>query len=304
MSCTRINIVGCGRVGKTIGYLLKDNNLVQVDGILNKSFSSANDATKFIGQGKACISLDDLPLAEIYFITTRDDAIQHVCDQLVSKKLLKPGSIIVHCSGSLTSGVLASAKLLNCYTASIHPIKSFAHPEFSIKNFNGTYCAIEGDEEATIHITRLFEKIGGIVFKIKKDAKKLYHAAGVLANNYLVTLHHLAVNAYNKSGVDHETASKITSMLMKDALQNLQGLDHTKALTGPLQRGDVQTIKNHVSALAEDKRTKKIYTALGFATLELTKHSEKTKNELMEALALDAAQSTDILDTAKIRSRL
>lgn len=283
MSQLIINFIGCGRLGKTVAKLIKLKNLAMICGIVNRSKESAQQAVEFIGAGTAYSSIKELPKADIYFITTSDDAIQPSCSELAASGLLNHDTIVLHCSGSLTSDVLESAKNLGSHTASIHPIKSFASPE-CIDQFKDAYCAIEGDDSALSELIPIFEKMGGIVFRIHKEKKQYAHIAGVIANNYLVTLHHCALQCYEVAGVDEKIAKKIVSMLMTDALNNINLFSYEKALTGPIQRGDTETIDNHIMALSQTNLVKNIYSALGIETLSLTHHSETKKEELKKIL--------------------
>ena len=278
----RVNFIGCGRLGKTLGKLLKVSGQATIQGIVSSSIKSASEAVKFIGGGRACEKIEDLPQADIYIIATRDDLIQNVSSQLSQANILKSKNIVLHCSGSLSSDILESVKKHNCLIASIHPIKSFANSEEAVQSFSGTFCAVEGDAEAISVITTLFEKMGGNVFEINKEKKSLYHSAGVIANNYLVTLHYYAVQSYIASGVDEKIAKKIVSMLMNDALNNLKDLPHTAALTGPIQRGDTQTVVKHMAAYNNNSIVKNIYSFLGQGTLAITKHSDHIKEEFKD----------------------
>ena len=104
MPRTQVNFIGCGRLGKTIASLLVKNQAATIRGVVNSSLASSNKAIQFIGQGKAFEKISKLPPADIYFITTHDDIIQRVCDELAIA--LKSGAIVVHCSGALSSDVL------------------------------------------------------------------------------------------------------------------------------------------------------------------------------------------------------
>lgn len=283
-----INIIGCGKLGKTVGKLFQINQLGSIAGILNASKASSLDAVKFLGAGSACQALDDLPMADIYFITTRDDSISSIATQLEKTKKLTPSSTVLHCSGSLTSDALLPVKNSGASICSIHPIKSFANPVQAVDTFKGTYCAVEGDQPAVSVVSDLFQKIGGIILPIVKDKKAIYHTGGVIANNYLVTLHHHATQCYVDTGIEEETAKKIVSMLMNDALSNLKMLNHKQSLTGPIQRGDTSTVNNHLRALNADPRfypTKDIYKAMGKGTVALTSHGIDTRKQLEDILA-------------------
>ncbi|MCD6040344.1 MAG: uncharacterized protein K0S27_1744 [Gammaproteobacteria bacterium] len=279
-----INCIGCGRVGKSILKLIVNNQLGEIKGIVNQSIESAEQATQFIGQGTALKHVEDLLPSKIYFIAAHDGAIEKICRELSRKNLLPSEAIIVHFSGSLSSDALLSARDSKCLIASVHPIKSFAHPEAVVNNFLDTYCAIEGDEQATLILKRLFENMGGIVFNIKKKYKAHYHAAMVMANNYLTTLHYHTVKNLEKTGIEINISKKLVSMLMSDSLKNINTLNYEAALTGPIQRGDTGTVARHIEALQHDLITKAIYLALGKGTLSLIDHASPIMEEFQRIL--------------------
>lgn len=279
-----INFIGAGHLGKTLGHLLLKSKLVTIGGICTRSSLSTQSAIQFIGGGHYCSSISNLLAADITFITTNDDSIQDVCEELAHNPYLKSGSIILHCSGSLTSDILHSVSKRGCFVASIHPMRSFAEPELSIQHYQGTYCAMEGDGHAITVLDSLFKNIGSITYSIDKTKKSLYHAAGVFSSNYLITLAQQALDCLYESGVETEIAIPLICSLMKGSIKNLEKtLSPKQALTGPIQRGDVLTIKKHLEALPHEDR-KNLYSSLGKATLILTAHQQEVKEAIELAL--------------------
>lgn len=275
-----LNIIGAGRLGTTLGYLFHTQGLLDVVGVHNRSEASSRQAIDFIGAGtyKALIP------ADITLIATPDDAIEEACAFLCRSNAIKPGAIVFHCSGSRTSDSLAEVKLHGAYTASIHPMKSFADPNLSILNFNGTYCAIEGDEDALQLLEPLFREIGAITYKVRKEQKALYHAAGVFASNYLVTLYDQAMECMTRAGVDDAMAASVMIHLMKGTLANLETSRSAKtSLTGPLKRGDVATIQSHLKSM-ETPQQKALYAQLAQASFHLTDHPQQLLSLLQAAL--------------------
>lgn len=285
-----INIVGCGKLSKTIAKLLLAQQLIDLKGVVNSTYESAKKAICYLGSGDAYQHISELPSADIYLITTPDSLIKQTALHLQETKKNHASAIIAHCSGSLSSDELLIANTGTSHVASIHPIKSFAEPDEAIRTFSGTYCAIEGDKYACAVLKRLFEKIGAHVFSINKYDKKIYHAGSVIANNYLVTLHHHATQCYIQAGIEERTAISIASMLMTDSLNNLKQLTHQQALTGPIQRGDIAIIEQHLSAFnqANSTKLKDLYTTLGLNTVELTSHADDIKKALLIALKKQA----------------
>lgn len=274
-----INIVGAGKVGKTIGRLMVQHNVATIGGIYTRTQQSAKQALAFIGAGTYYPTLDNMPYADVTFITTPDDHIAATLAAL-NHNNIKSGNIFVHCSGVLTAEILTAVKAHGGLVASMHPMRSFALPATAVANFSGTYCAMEGDAPALKIIAPLFTALGAIVYQIAQEKKTLYHAAGVFASNYLVTLADQATQCLYETGVDKDMAFKIIISLMQGTLVNLEKtLSTQEALTGPLQRGDRLTIKNHLAVLT-DNNTKLLYAALGKATLDLTAHDSAIKKEL------------------------
>lgn len=277
-----VNFIGCGKLGKTIAKLLQTHQAATIFGIVNTSLTSSQIAIDYVGHGKAYAKIQDLPAADVYFITSKDDAIEKIAQALAP--YIPSKAIVLHCSGSLTSDILNKLKEKNAYVASIHPVKSFAHPDKAYLSFAGTYCAIEGDIQAQKILTPLFEIIGGRLFSIQKEVKAIYHAANVFANNYFVALHYLANECFRIAKVDADIAKELTSKMMLDGLNNLTEFPHQQALTGPIQRADANTINHHMQALMPYPLLENAYSVLGQAALTLTSHSDFIKQEITTLL--------------------
>ncbi len=278
-----MNIIGAGNVGKTLGKLFFTRELVHIAGIINQSPDSTSQAIRFIGSGQAYTAIKDMPAADITLITTADDSIARICLELC-KTDIKPGSIVMHCSGTLSSDVLIALKARGALIASVHPLRSFADPERSFEQYAGTYCAMEGDEGALRVIKPLFTAIGSMVFMVNKEKKAVYHTAGVYACNYLVTLAEQATRCLEEAGLDNSLATDIMLSLMQGTLFNLQqSRSPEKSLTGPIQRGDIATIQAHLAMITEQNQ-RALYAALGKATVELSAHDIQTKQNIAQTL--------------------
>jgi predicted short-subunit dehydrogenase-like oxidoreductase (DUF2520 family) len=282
-----VNIIGAGHVGKTLGHLLVKHQLVSIGAICNASEASTLSAIAFIGQGKYCSDIVELPPADMTFITTPDDFILATSEELSKNRLIKSGSIVIHCSGSLTSDALVLMRERGCYVASVHPMRSFARPELSVAQYSGTYCALEGDSEALFEIRNLFNAIGSNCYEINKKKKSSYHAAGVFASNYLVTLAQQALLCMNDAGVEDDISMHVITNIMRGTVSNLeQTLSPIQSLTGPIKRGDVLTIEKHMESFTNMEQ-KDLYAALGNATLHLTNHDLAKKKQIVDALVID-----------------
>lgn len=272
----RINFIGAGRVGKTIAKQIVDSKVATVQGVCNRSLESGKKAIAFIGQGKAFSGIQELPPADVTFITTYDDVITNCCQNLTKSRNLKIGSVILHCSGSFSSDLLISLKEKNCYIASVHPMRSFSVP-FDMNRDYTNYCTFEGDDAALNLLSRLFKTMNYSIHPIDKKNKSIYHAAGVFASNYLVTLFESALFCLKNAGITKENGFKIILNLMKNTIDNLEFAQSTETvLTGPISRGDLEVIGNHLQALSKTNLME-LYKVLGLSTLTLTNLSDSKK---------------------------
>ncbi|QHG92287.1 DUF2520 domain-containing protein [Coxiella endosymbiont of Amblyomma sculptum] len=269
----KINFIGAGRVGKTIAKQIVDKKAAVIQGVHNLSLESAKEAITYIGQGMAFKSIRELPSSDITFITTYDDAIADCCQDLAKSCNLKRGSIVLHCSGSLSSDLLTSVKKRDCYIASVHPMRSFLIPPKN-KNSDRVYsCTFEGDKKSLSLLSSLFGMINYSIYPINKQDKSICHIASVFASNYLVTLYDKSLSCLKNSEITEEDGFEIILNLMKSTLDNLEFSRSTsKSLTGPISRGDLGTIKRHLQKLsnANNLEIKKLYQVLGFSTVTLT----------------------------------
>ena len=112
--------------------------------------------------------------------------------------------------------------------------------------------------------------VGAEPFDLADERRVLYHAAAVVASNYLVTLASIAEDLFARAGLPVDSALPAFLPLMQGALDNMRAHGTVAALTGPLSRGDVATVAAHLDALVRQAPDDlAIYGALGRATLPL-----------------------------------
>jgi predicted short-subunit dehydrogenase-like oxidoreductase (DUF2520 family) len=271
-----LNIIGCGKVGKTLGRLWTANGPFVVQDVLNRSIDSAERAISFMGCGNPVRGYDELRPADIYMIAASDDQIRNCCEALVRSGKLSPDAIVFHCSGALGSVELQSARRQGAAAASVHPIRSFAAPEQVASHFAGTYCGVEGDQRALEALTAGLSSIGALTVRIEGDSKIIYHSAAVFACNYLVTLLDVAQQAYMKSGIPPDDALRLMEPLVRETVDNVFRCGPLDALTGPIARGDAATVvRQYRSVTAWNKRYGMVYKLLGKLTAALNRRRMK-----------------------------
>ena len=245
-----ISIIGCGKLGRSLGRLWTQSAVARIADVLNRSAASSEDAVRFIGAGRAASSLATLKKNAIYLIGTGDGDIATSCAQLAATSgLIDETTTVFHCSGALNSGYLQAARARGAAVASIHPVKSFALPELVVNDFAGTFCGVEGDARALAVLLPLFEAIGAVIVPIDGERKVLYHSAAVMASNYLVTLLDAACALYAEAGIGPATALAMLAPLTRGTLENVLQAGPEAALTGPIARGDMETVARQQAAL-------------------------------------------------------
>jgi len=246
-----LSIIGGGKVGKSLGRLWALHGTFTIQQILNRSLQSATQAVEFIGEGQATPDFSSLRAADIYMIATPDSQIAACSEALAHIGHIRSGTIIFHCSGALSSGELHRLQEQGAAVASIHPIRSFADPSHVVENFAGTYCGAEGGVNALAVLNEGFSAIGGRIIPLNTEGKILYHSAAVFACNYLVTLLDVAQQTYVQSGIQKDIALQLMEPLVRETVDNVFRLGTGKALTGPIARGDKETVRKQADVLGK-----------------------------------------------------
>jgi len=282
-----VNLIGPGRLGKALATSLIHTGEHTLLGVYHPNIARAQQASKALGQGTPVDSLAALSKADITLITCPDDVIPSLVKQLAAAAVITPGSIVMHLSGILSSDILMPLKKQGACIASLHPLKAFretTYPETTA--FQNIHCALEGDSNAIKTLTPLWQAMGAHVFTLSSDKKASYHAAAVMASNYLVTLAAEAMSLFKASGVSQAHAQTICLELMQTSLDNLKQTDTpAEALTGPLVRGDIETIKQHLNTMSS-KTTNDLYCAAGLATLPLVDLDNESMSALKQCLSI------------------
>lgn len=265
----RLNLIGAGHVGRVLGRLFAASGAFQVQDVLTRSQASAAVAVAFMGAGRAVAELAAMDDAEVWLLAVGDDQIGPVCDALARARHMQ-GATVFHCSGAKSSSELRAARAGGALTASVHPIRSFADPDRVAQQFGGTYCGIEGDAGALALLEPALAAIGAQPVAIDAAAKTVYHAASVFASNYLVTVLDAALRAYQAAGIPEAVARELARPLAGESMANVFRLGPEAALSGPIARGDMETVARQQAALdAWDGPTGALYQALVAATTDL-----------------------------------
>jgi predicted short-subunit dehydrogenase-like oxidoreductase (DUF2520 family) len=239
-------IIGLGKVGTSIGYLLKKAGYT-IAAVVDQSDNALNCNIAYTG-GKPfhCLAEMDVDV-DCYIITTGDDQIKSACEILARQ--IKPGSLVMHMSGAGSLDLLASARDAGAKTGSIHPLQTFSDVKSAIDSLPGTVYGITIDQDLQDWSKKLVTSIGGIPFFIDDQNRALYHAAACIVSNYFVSLIYMAEEIYGILGLDAEKARHAFWPLLRGTLQNIEQRGSVSSLTGPIARGDLGTLEKHLDAI-------------------------------------------------------
>ena len=280
-----IGIIGAGKVGVSVGRYLKDNN-IQIAGFYDIDCDNAAFAAQFTNTD--CFSdLEKLVImSDTLFITTPDNVIGSVWDCIIKNNMSVQNKIVCHFSGALSSDVFTDSQSTGASVCSIHPMLAFSDKLTSYRIPANTFFALEGDETAVSAMKSLFETLGNTVCVIDKSKKSLYHTAASVLSNELVALLDMGYSLLEQCGFSGDEAVKATQNLVLGNVNSVLENGCVNALTGPVERNDLQTVKKHVDSLQGEDRQIYILLAKHLVNLAKVKNEDRDYGEMSEFLDL------------------
>jgi predicted short-subunit dehydrogenase-like oxidoreductase (DUF2520 family) len=264
-----VAVYGAGTVGTTLAVALEQAGYAVV-GLASRSLASAQRAAELLQRGRAFAEPVDLVArARVLFVTTGDDALAPAALALLPHIRERSDLCLIHCSGALAAEVLVPAgEEVAYHVAGMHPLQAFASVEAGLRNLPGTYWGVEGPGAVTPLLEAVVRDLAGRPLLLAPGGKALYHAAACLASNYLVTLLDMALRTTSQAGIEPEEARQALTALARGTLCNLEKYSPEEALTGPIARGDGETLERHLAAYGPTPEGD-FYRLLGRYTVEL-----------------------------------
>jgi predicted short-subunit dehydrogenase-like oxidoreductase (DUF2520 family) len=285
----QIGFIGAGPVGTAFGVRLSALGY-EVIGIHDLSaeaaqrFAQAVPGCRVYGRAQELADVSDF-----VFITTPDDIIPRFAAEIG----WRPGQTVIHCSGASSVEALEPALRRGAMVGSIHPCQTFSGIEQAIENLPGSTFAIEAEEPLRGVLTDIARALGGDWLYLTAADKALYHAAACIACNYFYTIVKLATDLWQNFGKTTDEATRAYVPLLLGAVNNIASAGFPGCLTGPIARGDLNTIRKHLDVLQE-KATPAVfnlYKALGLETIPIALAKgtldEETADKLRQLLQPD-----------------
>jgi predicted short-subunit dehydrogenase-like oxidoreductase (DUF2520 family) len=265
MTPLRVGVIGAGRVGAVLAAALRARGHVIV------SVAGESDASK----RRAGDLLPGVPIAkptavargcDVLLLTVPDDMLENVVTQLAASGALRAGQIVVHTSGSHGLRVLEPATLVGARPVALHPAMTFTGTALDLDRLPECVFGVTAGPDERDWAAEVVDELGATVMWVPEELRGLYHAGLAHGANHLVTLVTQAMELLSASGAADPAA--ILRPLLQAALDNALA-EGDSALTGPIVRGDVNTVRAHLAEIARTAPdTLPSYVALGRATLD------------------------------------
>ena len=289
-----IGIAGAGRMGQALGRLLHDRGQ-PIAAIAGRNPERTASAAAFIHRNVLPVTCAELPRhAARILICVPDDALEDVAHILASA----PHRIkmALHTCGSRGAEALAEIESRGAACATLHPLQTITTPAQGVADLPGSSFGITGFGitgspfemnpalDWAVDIVRLLE---GHALTIAPESRPLYHAAAVMASNYIVAMIDAAATLMRLAGVPQEPALQALGPLVRASVENSLRAGPVHALTGPLERGDARTVATHLCALDKaPESVRQLYRQAGLHAIDVARR---------KAPALDRGQIESLL---------
>ena len=283
-----VGIISAGRVGTALGVALEraEHVVVACSAI---SAQSRERAARRLPDTAVLPVQDVAARAELLLLAVPDAELVALISGLAATHAVRPGTIVVHTSGMNGVGILEPLTDQGCIPLAIHPAMTFTGSDEDVARLPDTCFGVTALDEIGYAIGQaLVLEIGGEPFRVREDARMLYHSALAHAGNHLITVMLDAVEALRSAlwgqellgqelvgdepgGIAERVIGPLARASLENALQRGQA-----ALTGPVARGDAGAVADHLRALAEvDPQLAQAYRANSLRTAQRANASDE-----------------------------
>jgi predicted short-subunit dehydrogenase-like oxidoreductase (DUF2520 family) len=276
-------------VGRVLAMRLSERGY-PVLGVISRNRFRAEKVGQAAGAMVFSDRLGDLPSStRLVVICVPDDELANVAEELARVGHAWKETVVMHTSGAQTADLLAPIAGCGATTLSFHPLQTFTATSPS-SSFDDVFIGVEGSTKAVAAGIELAVNLGARFLVLTADVKARYHLAASLASNYLVTLVAMAQEILGSLEVDRQTAHAMLEPLLVGTLANLGRLSPEDALTGPIVRGDLETIRQHGVALRRfQPHLVPVYAALAGESVRVAVRSSRLAPDQAEEV-LDLLQ--------------
>ena len=241
----RVGFIGAGRAATGLALALHRQGY-RVTAVASRTLSSAE---ALAGRIQGCTPLktpqDVADGCDLVFITTPDDAIATVARSVRWHRDMG----VAHCSGAESAAILEPARNQGALVGSFHPMQTFPATSQGMASLSGIAFAVEGPPPLIDTLKEMAHALGGWPVEIAAEHRALYHLSGFLACGAVVTLMGQAAEVWKVMGYTKEQGLEVLLPILRSTVDSLEAQGTPSALTGPISRGDIGTVRKHLDAL-------------------------------------------------------
>jgi predicted short-subunit dehydrogenase-like oxidoreductase (DUF2520 family) len=270
----RVFVIGPGHVGRGLFRAFRASG-VEVVGLHGKRPSGIATSSGALPP--------EMASANVVLVCVRDLQLEETMTEIsvaTSDGRISRGTAVLHTSAIAEPAGLRGLSDAGFPGGTFHPLVPFADPEVSAEMLRKGWVGIDGDNAAKSASRRLAGHIGARTLEIPAGKKPAYHAAAVIASNFPVVLASVAGHLLHDIGIPDSSAFQAVESLMSAALMNMKQALPDDALTGPVLRGDAETIGKHVQALSSHPAALEVYRALSSAAIEISQYRGTDQKKL------------------------
>jgi predicted short-subunit dehydrogenase-like oxidoreductase (DUF2520 family) len=281
MDIDGFGFIGAGKVGTTLGKYLSERGR-SVTGYFSRRGESAAASARFTGSTAYDSAEHVVADSAVLFVTVPDRHIGAVWEIL--KKTDIKGRYICHCSGALSSRVFEGASDLGAAGLSVHPLAAINSRWESYASMPSVSFTVEGESAAAADMKALLRAMGNPTEIIDAAEKDVYHAGAVFLTNFVVALVHSGNELLQSCGLDRSFVEGASKRLFFANAENICAQGAVSALTGPVERGDAETVRKHLRCLREPARGLYLLLSRELLRVAKAKNPERDYGELEEEL--------------------
>jgi len=283
-----VAVIGTGRVGSVLGAALKraGHKIVACTAISDISKLRAESLLPGVPIKSLTEAVRD---CDLILLTVPDDVLSELVRGLALAGAVSPGTFVVHTAGRYGDEVLDPLTAMGCLPLALHPVMTFTGTSVDLNRLNACPFGITTPDQLRPVAQALVVEMGADPIWVPRESRALYHAALSFGANNVMTLVNQTVDLLAGAGIEQPT--DLIAPLFSAALDNALR-DGDQSMTGPVIRGDVATVVQHLSVLSgQDPAVVQTYRALARLTasraLESGQLSAQQAEKLLEVLADD-----------------
>ena len=274
----RVLLLGAGRVGTAAVYLLARSG-IEVAGVASRTPRSADEAAAFL-DAPVC-DLDHLPAADLVVIGSVDGGIARLAEKVAVSASAE--ARVVHLSGVSGVAPLRAVTEAGGIAWALHPVQACPDIQTAIERLPGSAWGVtaSSDLEGAMHLVR--DAWGGAPIEVTEEARPRWHAASVMTSNGISALMAFGEEILRSIGIDD--SAEVLGPLATGSVANARsGGGGSKTLTGPVVRGEAETVGKHLTAFDGAPALQERYRAVARMILEAAEGSARLEPAARRAI--------------------